>query len=484
MAIIGENIILGKTLVGNIARNQMESKMELMTKGALYVGTGDKNSVTPDGGGDKVPIPVTSHIAPSGASDDGKVLVAASNSEVGWIIEECPKATTATTAEKAAGYSQGGEIEAELNTIKTQLAVLEALVNIKKAKIYGVDKVGSENPDDLVRTDDAVGLNFTTNHAPTGYDEITSDFDNCYPWCDIEEVTDDFENVFIKIPKFYSKITKNSDGTYLHQLSGIRRPGFDTLFKVGNREIDYVMVGKYEGSGSSSRVYSKWNQTVLTKLTLDDYRTACRAYGEGYQQYDFLIDLIIKELWLVEMKTTNCQSIMAGYTDGDKAIVTGETKYVKTPSGSNGRGDDGKHAFIYRGIENLWGNIQTWCDGISFNNRSVYVCTDPTSYKTGETTAPYVYQGQRPQNDGYVKKVEVLYAPHTQNSLIQYATEVGGSATTYFCDSCDEALVGVTLVVGGYFRSSVTAGLWCWDGSYGSSTSNDLTGGRLCYKPL
>ena len=34
MAIIGDKIILDKTLVGNIARNQMESKMELMTKGA------------------------------------------------------------------------------------------------------------------------------------------------------------------------------------------------------------------------------------------------------------------------------------------------------------------------------------------------------------------------------------------------------------------------------------------------------------------
>ena len=54
MAIIGEKITLDKTLVGNIARNQMESKMELTTKGALYVGTGETNSVIPDGGGTAV----------------------------------------------------------------------------------------------------------------------------------------------------------------------------------------------------------------------------------------------------------------------------------------------------------------------------------------------------------------------------------------------------------------------------------------------
>lgn len=86
MAIIGEKITLDKPLVGNIARNQMESKMELMTKGALYVGTGKKTEVTPDGGGDKVPIPETLHIAPNGADDNGKVLVADASKDVGWKV--------------------------------------------------------------------------------------------------------------------------------------------------------------------------------------------------------------------------------------------------------------------------------------------------------------------------------------------------------------------------------------------------------------
>lgn len=124
-------------------------------------------------------------------------------------------------------------------------------------------------------------------NVTVGTSEITSDFDNCYPWSNIEEVTDGAGNVFVKIPKFYSKITANADGTYKHQLSGTKHEGFDTLFKVGTKEIDYVMVGKYEGSGSSSRAYSKSGQTVLTEITCDDFRTACKANGTGYQRYDF-----------------------------------------------------------------------------------------------------------------------------------------------------------------------------------------------------
>ncbi len=342
-------------------------------------------------------------------------------------------------------------------------------------KIYGVNLVGSQDPNALIRVDDAVGLNITV-----GTSEITSDFDSCYPWSDIEEVTDKFGNVFVKIPKFYSKITKNVDGTYKHQLSGTKHEGFDTLFKIGEKEIDYVMVGKYEGSGSSERVYSKSGQTVLTKITCDNFRTACKANGTGYQQYDFLIDLIIKELWLIEMKTTNCQSIMYGYVNNNSAATnTGATDSVITPSGSPESNADGKHACKYRGIENLWGNIFTWCDGISFSSDKVYVCTDPASYIAGKIDAPYVYQGNCSVGDGWIKKVE----PLGRNPLIQYVTEIARSGnTTYFCDYTDVS--SSVLAVGGAWSDTRYAGLWYWAGSYNPSDMYLPIGGRLCYKPV
>lgn len=337
--------------------------------------------------------------------------------------------------------------------------------------IYGVDLVGSEDPNALVRTDDAVGLNVTV-----GTSEITSDFDNCYPWNNIKEVTDEFGNMFIKIPKFYSKITKNSDGTYKHQLSGIKHEGYDTLFKVGDKEIDYVMVGKYEGSGSSSRVYSKSEQEPLVKITMDDFRNGCKANGIGYQQYDFLIDLIIKELWLVEMKTTNCQSIMYGYVDGSLPTNnTGTTDTVATASGSPVSNTDGEHACKYRGIENPWGNIYKWCDGISFSGASVYVCTEPNAYSAGKTTDTYALYGERAVTSGWVKTV----APLKENSLIQYVTTVGGTESTYYSD---RSYPGGTVLYCSHIRTN--AGLWSWNGDKSASYSNYSLGGRLCYKPV
>ena len=340
-------------------------------------------------------------------------------------------------------------------------------------KIYGVDLVGSASPSALTRTDDAVGLNVTV-----GTSEITSDFDNCYPWNSIEEVTDGAGNVFVKIPKFYSKITKNTDGTYKHQLSGTKHEGFDTLFKVGAKEIDYVMVGKYEGSGSAEKVYSKSGQTPLVAITLDNFRNGCKAHGAGYQQYDFLIDLILKELWLVEMATTNCQSIMYGYANGNSSkINTGATDTVATPTGSPISNTDGKHSCKYRGIENPWGNIYKWCDGISFNGSSVYVCTEPTAYSAGKTTLPYEYYGTRASSNGFVKTV----APLKEGSLIQYVTAVGADESSYYCDQSYQG--GAILICGGSWNDGTNAGLWFWNGYLPASGYNDVLGGRLCYKP-
>ena len=350
-------------------------------------------------------------------------------------------------------------------------------------KIYGVDLVGSVLPNDLVRTDDAEKekLNITVDTSG-----ITSDFDNCYPWSDIEEVTDDFGNVFVKIPKFYSKITANSNGTYKHQLSGTKYKGFDTLFKVGTKEIDYVMVGKYEGSGSADRVYSKSGQTPLASITMDDFRNGCKANGEGYQQYDFLIDLIIKELWLVEMKTTNCQSIMRGYVSGNAYdINTGETDTVKKPTGSPESNTDGKHFCKYRGIENPWGNISKWCDGISFNGSSVYVCTEPTSYRAGQTTGLYTYCGTRASvDDGYGSGYIKVVAPLAEGSLIQYATDLyGESQDRYYCDWA--RITGTILRCGGGGSGGKHGfeGLWCWEDCDSVSVVGTTIGGRLCYKP-
>ena len=313
----------------------------------------------------------------------------------------------------------------------------------------------------------------------------------------MQEVVDASGNVFIKIPKFYCKITKNENGTYKHQISGVRYGGFSTLFIDGKgNEIDYILVGKYEGSydSTSKKIRSVTGATVKVNINITQYRDYCKANGGGYQQYDFLIDLVIKELFTVEFATTRTQSIMTGYTNSNNtaALITGHTDAVRTPSGSwnNNHEDDGivcetcntdgEHACKYRGIENPFGNVWKFVDGISFDDKKIYVCTDPTAYESAKYTAPYFYMGNRPLKGGYVKVV----APFEKNTLLQFASEVGADVTTYYTDYYNHNNSGVVLAVGGNWNDVASAGCWCLSVSAAALDTYASFGGRLCYKPL
>lgn len=356
---------------------------------------------------------------------------------------------------------------------------------LEKTKIYGVDGVGLPGST-LTRTDAAVGLSYFI-----GPSEITSDFNSCYPWSEMQEVTDEYDNVFIRIPKFYTKITKGANGACKYQISGCRYDGFSTLFIDGKgNETDYVLVGKYEGSGSSSRVYSKSGKTVLVNINIGNFRNGCRANGEGYQQYDFLIDAILKQLFMIEFATTDCQSIMKGWTaqNNSAALITGHTDTVKTPSGSANANHasncttcntDGYHACKYRGIENLWGNVWTWCDGISFSSQKIFICTDPTAYESAKTSAPYFYMGDRTLSEGRSSVITQFQ----KMPLLGFTTTASSSATAY-PDLYRPSGSGTVLCVSGDWSSGTDAGLWYWDSCCGASYSVFPWGGRLCYKPV
>ena len=213
-------------------------------------------------------------------------------------------------------------------------------------------------------------------------------------------------------------------------------------------------------------------------------RAAARANGAGYQQYDFLIDAIIKQLWVIEFATTNCQSIMAGFTNSANAaaVQTGRTNGVKTPSGSETDNTTGTFACKYRGIENPWGNIWTNVDGIRFDVEKVYLCTDPLLYESESAIgAGYEYVGNRDTVEGYTRIISMF----SKYPLLGYTTIAsGGSANTYYCDYHHYNAGGQILFVGGWWLLGAHAGLWYWYGDYAVGNANASIGGRLCYKPL
>lgn len=89
----------------------------------------------------------------------------------------------------------------------------------------------------------------------------------------------------------------------------------------------------------------------------------------------------------------------------------------------------------YRGIENPFGHINQWTDGILIqahptsgeNVSKVYVCSNPADFND-TLIDNYTYIGNLTRTEGYIKKV--LFG---QGGEIM-TEEIGGNVNTYFCD--------------------------------------------------
>jgi hypothetical protein len=107
------------------------------------------------------------------------------------------------------------------------------------------------------------------------------------------------------------------------------------------------------------------------------------------------------------------------------------------------------------GIENIWGNVGSWVDGINFSNRVVYVSTNPEDY-ADDTSTNYIDTNVSVSGNGYITEFDLsdtvpwAFAPKA----------TGGSSTTYIPDSSATATGWTVAISGGSYSSGATAGLF------------------------
>lgn len=346
--------------------------------------------------------------------------------------------------------------------------------------VLGVEGEGSSSGE-LTRTDMAVGLSYAKKtQATQGKMTITSDFSYVFPYNQIEEVTIG-DNVFIKIPKHYTKYTYDSEtGLMKTQISNVQGEGYilNPCFRNdAGVEQDCVLIGKYEATGTSSLAGSVSGEAPLTNITFDGMRTACKANGTDYGMLDYWTWRMLQDLFKIEFATTNSQSVMNGNTSTSSVENTGECDRVsRIGSGSN----INNGCMIYRGIENLYGNISKWCDGLGFSVRNIYVCYDPTAYEGGKTSSPYqIVSYYIAENVGNVS----ARGFDSNNPIVWEATNTNGNTNfdSYWFDFTTNGGSNPCPAVGGDHTSVNRGGLWCLV-ALGTSYANSGVGGRLIYR--
>lgn len=344
-----------------------------------------------------------------------------------------------------------------------------------------------------------VTVDITTEPVPAvGTGSGSSPFDNYMPWMGMEECTlnnatgkvsskkgdPGFKRtsidrpVMVKIPEFYYKIERVGsifryyiadgpvDGLSLHPGSGDNYLARYEAGEASSGTLGFILAS-YSGTTPS---------VSKTRSTFRDY---ARNMASGFQLRDIAAWCAYDLLYLVEYADFNSQEkIGPGIVNATAVHKTGETDAMVYHTGRANSGDNA--AVQYRGIENPWGNVREWVDGINFQGLASYICTDPTKY-ADDTASNYTVSGVTLCPPGWIKglglsnKFPWAFLPDAN----------GGSDTTYIPDYVYSISDGWRLLhIGGNAYYGSNAGLFCFYADYTSSSNSNNLGARLQFREV
>lgn len=348
------------------------------------------------------------------------------------------------------------------------------------AKIYGIKRLLTTSDPAWKRTDDAIGLYAEATHDGS---QVRNDFDDLYPWSAIYtyswdkntgtetrydepgfNYTDNY--VMTKIPEFWHKRWQDGEYEYI-QIADNEVDGFT--------KSEEFSLGRYTMSGSSSAVYSRSGYKPFTNTNITNFRNYAKNLGTGWGQLDWHY-FLLQMLYLVEYADYNSQNTLGqGNTNNSSSINSGGCNDLGMKSGCIT--DKGSNSVIYRGVEDIFGNIYQFLDGLNIKDYIAYICYDPAKYASDVFTGDYKAVGytNTSSDNSYIKTLGY----DSKNPLVALPTSTGGSSSTYIpdCYRCNSD--NRIARVGGCYSSNADAGLWYWGCSFTSVGMNSNNGARL-----
>lgn len=334
------------------------------------------------------------------------------------------------------------------------------------------------------------------NPAPVGGG--ASNWDNVYPYNQIKPCL--LKNGIVQYylnPNDYTKkidgtasdITSGNDGDvmiefpviYWNMISGsvvnIAKTAVDPSYKalahtVGASVRDKIYIGAYLGSEVNGKLRSLSGKTPAANQTIGAFRTLAQANGTGYQQLGYYQVLMLQHLFMLKYKNRDSQAALGrGFVDGNTAAIN--------TGGTNTKGMDfgestGKLQMKFLGIEDFWGNIRQWVDGLfSDANWNILISNQSTFNDTGAGYTNFG-QGATANVSGYVSAIQ----GSTEKGFITKTG--GGSETTHYADS-GGLYASCLPYFGGHGSNASYAGAFSLYVSYSASSTNAYIGGRLVF---
>ena len=362
--------------------------------------------------------------------------------------------------------------------------------------VWGVDiDTTNSNPETSVTyTDDAVGIEPNSSE----WDEIIGNkpcilengtvlgYLNPNDYTKYENgtsapITTVGKDVMVEFPKRGYKITTENNIVKIRLTDNPNASGYSykPFSRNAEGDRDYFYYGAYKGYVSSSKLYSVSGNTPTVNQTRATFRTYAKNRGTGYAQNGFYQLTYLQCCYLLRFKNLNSQeAVGTGYTNTSNSSIT------KT-GGTNGWGmntekmqiKDGKSQVKCLGIEDFWGNIYQWVDGITTDSsRRLCVCHIPGSFSdsTSGTNINVIASGVSSDIGSHLSKVQ----GSTDGGFV--AKEVSGSDSTYFCDSAG-LTASCVACFGGIWNSGASAGAFSLRVYISASDAYSYVGSRLMY---
>lgn len=365
------------------------------------------------------------------------------------------------------------------------------------------------------------GLTFSVNSDGS----FASSYSELPIWGEIERIMLKGQ-VMVRIPKYYIKREVTGDYTYTwvckKKKAGYRCAAI--FLQADGTENDYYYVGAYEstndalGVSASGKKYDSEEKPYSTGWTITEYRNAAKAIGDGWGITPMAE---VGDLWQVllpiEFGTRDVQSVAAGVCAivdppvddnfPDVKYRTGMCDKVKnlhgiikicenSPANSVSQNYNyneqtglncGANPWVWHGIENPYGCVGKWIDGLTLynqqwytsNDREVFATNTVEGYKQLTYTPP---EGAIDINYGYVKALSSF----TNAPYCQLPTEFTDTEYTYFSDEFYYGTGNGYLYgsFGGDFCHNLLAGVWCVFIEYASTYRDSNVGSRLSYSPV
>jgi len=282
----------------------------------------------------------------------------------------------------------------------------------------------------------------------------------------------------------------------------------------GFTKYDKCFFGAYEGKLVGTKLSSIAGVLPTISRSKTQFRADARANGVGYNQQWYGQYTELEWMFIVEYATNNIQTPVnntltaEGYRQGglgngvtdvvgaEWSAYSGYNPFITCGASDSLANGSGEVATVianfggaginrtftvprYRGIENIFGHIWKWTDGVSFNHlaatREVWIFDDPALI-TDNSSLNARFAGLLP-GSGWVKNIQF----GDKGDII--AKTIGGSSTTQFCDYIDTPAFGSgwrALVYGGCADSGSSAGAFYANVSYAASIMSATIGSRLC----